>query len=91
MNWRPDDSSGWIANREHCIKIILDTCNNDESDHINIFEAGADAMLETVKAQGIYVEDSEVQLSIGDDSTPWMPGGSGWSVWIPNDTKEGER
>lgn len=64
MNWRPKSLSKWIEYRDHCIKIILDSCDNEESDHINIFEAGANAILEAKEKEGF--NDSEFGKGLCD-------------------------
>lgn len=42
--WRPKE--GWEEERDRCIRMILNSVDTEEIDHLNIFEAGADVLLE---------------------------------------------
>lgn len=75
-NYRPDDWEG--------IKETNRIKSHDEDwDKEDIFEAGADAMLEVLKNTGSLMSPEQMKLIVPDRKYSY-----GWLVFIPEEVKE---
>ena len=77
MSWRPKD---WEAIKER-LEITWSS---------GLFEAGADAVMEALKAEGHYVKGMESVAA--DDSVLKfiVPKEAGWWVFLPDEEQKGE-
>ena len=74
LNWENPHRGRTL--KVHCLDGLITTePRDDEAVHAMIFEAGADAMLKSLRKLGTRYEDMA---------------GKGFLVWIPDDTKKEE-
>lgn len=78
-NWRPKE--GWL--NPYSLDNSYDTLDEftDAGLH-DIYEAGADAMLEALKAQGKFILADKVQLNDQSGNEIMFIDGEGWVVFI---------
>lgn len=82
MSWRPE---GW---RNPHIDALAKEIGHADSPYEAVFEAGADAMLELLKEQGVYgkitVRHGTMQFysQYASMDTPYI---MGWAIYIPEE------
>lgn len=82
MNWRPDRWKNPYHKTEKALGTVV---KFNEYPEFEIFEAGADAMLEALKKNRMYSLDEEKMVLSAVDILQKSGCGKGWLVFIPKE------